>query len=486
MLKNYLAVPVAAAVLLLAGGAHAQAGKSLAGCQKTVGKEIASYSNDYQSVVGKCLKQVTKAVVQEQDATPPGAVSDAAGKCFKAFLKLENTAKPTKTLTGKLSGKIGAACDPDHPAQKATHPEVDVLGPNAGSVLDEPLDAEALGTWCTNFGGDGSIGDFDEWSACLTDAATCGARQTLATTYPRLLEWLAALEPEIAGMDTNCGGSCAGGCTDQAVIDACAALTALDAAVEGPTDDGEPEIACGPPSAGNGVLDEGEVCDGTDFGGLTCNTYAPSGSGWQDPAAGNGLTCVGGRIDISGCVVGGTPNRFNNNNNGTFTDLATKLMWETKDDGTGVSDKDNTYLWSTTPTERDGPLFTVFLDALNNTCDDDETTLCISDADCVGAPNTFANNDLCGHGGHRDWRIPTHLELRTLLGSQLWATDPCASPCVDPSLPGEVPVTTHTWSISQHTLESFAHEVRFDTGQFTNFDETTVFPKHGWAVRSNP
>lgn len=81
--------------------------------------------------------------------------------------------------------------------------------------------------------------------------------------------------------------------------------------------------------------------------------------------------------------------RFVDNGNGTVSDSTTGLTWAKQSDDGGITDKDNLYTWTAThPDGRPtGTLFLTYLPWLNN--------------------GNF--------GGHRDWRIPTDVELRTIL-----------------------------------------------------------------------
>lgn len=103
------------------------------------------------------------------------------------------------------------------------------------------------------------------------------------------------------------------------------------------------------------------------------------------------------------------------NGDGTVTDNKTGLMWEKKTNvGGNVHDFFNFYTWSTsnTDTAADGTLFTTFLATLN------------SDVTSNSASTCFAN--------HCDWRIPTVVELQSIL-----LAPPCpfgfgGPSCIDP------------------------------------------------------
>lgn len=102
--------------------------------------------------------------------------------------------------------------------------------------------------------------------------------------------------------------------------------------------------------------------------------------------------------------------RFVDNGDGTICDHQTGLMWEMKDasdgtqDLTNPHDVDNTYTWSISGGP-DGTAYTDFLPRLNG---------------------TIASSDLSEQlGGHRDWRLPTLAELRTIFNCN-------NSGCIDP------------------------------------------------------
>jgi hypothetical protein len=140
--------------------------------------------------------------------------------------------------------------------------------------------------------------------------------------------------------------------------------------------------------------------------------------------------------------------RFIDNGNGTICDHETGLMWEKKNSADGSpdfnnpSDVDNTYRWSGTTASGvctknpDGTVFTDFLARLNGALQSDE-------------PNPVIEDQL---GGYSDWRLPTRVELQTLL----FEPYPCSiSPCIiDPVF---APTIEHFyWTSTSGTENSMA------------------------------
>jgi hypothetical protein len=115
----------------------------------------------------------------------------------------------------------------------------------------------------------------------------------------------------------------------------------------------------------------------------------------QAATAGSGVLCDGPRFFAL---------------SGTVLDRLTGLTWEQKTDDMTIHDKDDVYTWSNALfAPANGPAFTTFLAALNGTC----------------------------FGGWCDWRLPTLMELQTILAQGYPCTaSPCLSPTFGPTVSG--------------------------------------------------
>jgi len=125
--------------------------------------------------------------------------------------------------------------------------------------------------------------------------------------------------------------------------------------------------------------------------------------------------------------------RFTDNGDGTVTDHLTVLQWEKKTNDATVHDKDNSYSWTdagdASLTDADGTAYTSFLATLNG-------------------GGCFAEQ--C------DWRLPTLLELQTIL------PHPCgSSPCID-AIFGPMAASFHWSSTTSSDDPEVAWAVVFD------------------------
>lgn len=268
-----------------------------------------------------------------------------------------------------------------------------------------------------------------------------------------------------------------------------------------------------PVECGNSVADGADQCDGADLDGQTCEGlgYAPGGT----------LVCTAGcAFDTAGCVsehipasgqttsygVGsdgdtqaGATLAYVDNGDGTISDTNTGLMWEKKIGGLGsVNCTDETatcanphhasnrYAWSDTVPNHDGRVVTIFLEQLNNRCNNDTTVSCAVDADCA------VPGGACGFAGHRDWRLPNYKELVDLADYERFdpAIDPafdganCGALCTDITDPAcSCTQSSDYWSSTTYQLNpSFAWLVYFADGfTFTAFKTDDLFVR---AVRS--
>lgn len=202
---------------------------------------------------------------------------------------------------------------------------------------------------------------------------------------------------------------------------------------------------------GNGVVDGSDQCESIDLDGQSCASLGFAGgtlactagcafdtsacAAPQFPASGE-TTSYGAGSD--GDLEAGAAMTFVDNADGTITDVNTGLMWEKKVEYTGFvigvdctdetgkcanpHNADNGYSWTDSGTAFDGTITTVFLEQLNNRCDQDTAVSCSVDADCA------VPGGACGFAGHRDWRLPNVKELTSVVDFELGYPGPTVRP----------------------------------------------------------
>ena len=151
------------------------------------------------------------------------------------------------------------------------------------------------------------------------------------------------------------------------------------------------------------------------------------------PAGGNGLACGAGCLfDTSGCSA----TQYEDTGLGTVIDHVTGLEWEKKT----ASNVNDVYFWEDAFAYVHG-----------------------SSSDSVTPPSGAVQ----GTGGHTDWRLPSHIELQTIL-------DCAFSPCIDPVF-GPTPSSSN-WSSSTFDGDpDFTWVVSFSDGSTFNGFKTGLF-----------
>jgi len=164
---------------------------------------------------------------------------------------------------------------------------------------------------------------------------------------------------------------------------------------------------------------------------------------------------------------GGTPNtRFVDNSDGTITDNQTGLMWEKKSGGASTS--------------RDGQGVGNCLHCVNDTY-----TWAAAMSEWLSAVNgrTYVGSTQTGYAGHSDWRLPTIVELQTILLEPF----PCSvSPCVNAIFNDSDSFTAASfyWSSTSFAASpNVAWSVLFLDGTVVNMTDKSNNALHVRAVR---
>jgi hypothetical protein len=476
-------------VVLAAAAVAASPQGSLNKCQDTVKTQGRRFVDSYVLAVGTCLQAVSTQIVENNVVSPAAA----ARQCITQLRKTHDTRGAGKSLVEKLEAKIEAKCAP---GGSNTHTLGDILGSGAG--VPQPLNAQNLNAWCAAFGGDGSLDTLQEWIDCVTAAQVCTARATLAAQYPRAIEWLALVKPEMQAVPPSPADP-------NNVSDAVAGLDATKAAIDGGPVDNIPNISCGPAAVcGNGIVESGEQCDGADLGGQTCE-----GLGYT---LGGTLTCNAGcGFNVSGCsghstvfpasgqttkyaatddgdLEAGGALSYTDNGDGTITDNNAGLMWEKKvlldstANGANPHDADNCYVWA-------------------GSCSGN-SALCGTDADCPSGQSCGAGSpsgcfvgatifqwvsglNAANFAGHNDWRVPNVKELQSIVqyGTYYPSVAPafhdasCGGSCLDMTSPAcSCTLSSDYWSSTTYAnYTDDAWIVYFDYGYVSYYNKTFNF-----------
>lgn len=308
-----------------------------------------------------------------------------------------------------------------------------------------------------------------KYSACRLKAEAKAAKTGAA---PDFTKCDAKFAPKWTGAETKAGGACpvnGDGLAMQALITGHTDVVAAAIA-------GTASLDCG-----NGVVDAGEACDGSNLNGATCAS---------EGFAFGVLSCTAGcALDTSGCWT----ERFVDNGDGTITDNQTGLMWEKKTELNSAinfanpHDADNTYRWAGTcsvatgkrcqPTAEGAALCAAHVEGNPDGC-----------LECVGGDGVcnlvrtawtlVADLNADSFAGYNDWRVPTREELATLVDistsvpsiSEPFHQVGCGAACTDVTNPAcSCTKSNFYWTASSHApASSNAWIVYFTDGPVTS------------------
>ncbi len=165
-----------------------------------------------------------------------------------------------------------------------------------------------------------------------------------------------------------------------------------------------------------------------------------------------------GDSDSIVAILAGVGVGFVDNGDGTVTDNQTGLMWEKKVAGSGcLHCMDDDYVWVDAMSD--------WISEVNGHIDD---------------PDTQA-----GLGGHTDWRLPTSVELQTIvdLSQGFCGGAPFGDPCIDPIFGPTA--SSPVWSSSTTSSDpNNAWEVNFIDGVVNFSPKGLIFQVR--AVRGSP
>jgi hypothetical protein len=235
-------------------------------------------------------------------------------------------------------------------------------------------------------------------------------------------------------------------------------------------------VTVGTTFCGDAAKNGAEDCDGTDLGGGTCETlgYSTGTLGCSSGCTYDVSQCVLGKIPATGqtqcwnasgtsiaCIgtgedghlQAGSALAYQDNGDGTLTDLNTGLMWEKKSDDASVHDRDTLFTWS-------------------------------------GAFTQIATLNAMTFAGHNDWRLPNARELLSIV--DYGVTGPAVDPAFQTSCFGGcngiacscTAFGGHWSSTTVSSLPASAYNVGFFDGSVTFLSKSSTGAVR--AVRGGP